>query len=465
MAAPEIAFAAYPGGARDGRSIHRRRDRARRRRGAVRSARLRLGHGLARAPCRSGRSQGASRLHRGRRLRPAVARAVDGRRHRHQRQDLVLALDRAGARALRSPRSRRRHARQRLRRRAATVAQHDARCLRAARAAREVHARWRRGRGDGSVVARSRPGPRQWRRIRRRAVHEPHARSPRLPRHDGARTAQPRRGSCMARPARGGHQRRRCVRTHADRQCARASSRSASRTARMAPTSPRRRSQTVPAGLAIRVGTPHGAGAGQPVSSAAFQRAEPARRPRRAARKRAWSSSPRWTRWRTSRRRRVAWSDSVADSAPLVVVDYAHTPDALEKVLRRCARRSQRAWPAGLRVRVRRRPRSRQAGADGQRRRALADSVIVTNDNPRSEDPQRDRRRDRRRAATSPAAWAVELDRAARDRARDRRRTCGRRRAVRRQGHEDYQETHGERVPFSDRARRRAQRLPRRSGA
>ena len=68
----------------------------------------------------------------------SVARAVDGRRHRHQRQDVVLALDRAGARRAAG-------AARRSSARSATASsarcsrgQHDARRLRAARAARAV---------------------------------------------------------------------------------------------------------------------------------------------------------------------------------------------------------------------------------------------------------------------------------------------------------------------------------------
>ena len=55
--------------------------------------------------------------------------------------------------------------------------------------------------------------------------------------------------------------------------------------------------------------------------------------------------------------------------------------------------------PAGRRVRRRRRPRPRQAAADGRDRRGKADRVIVTDDNPRSEDPPRSAPRSWRRAA------------------------------------------------------------------
>lgn len=136
------------------------------------------------------------------------------------------------------------------------------------------------------------------------------------------------------------------------------------------------------------------------------------------------------------------------DHAPLVVVDYAHSPDALEKVL--ATLRATAAARGGRLVCVfgcggDRDPGKRpQMGAIAAR---LADAVVVTSDNPRSEDPRAIIAQILAGMASSPA---VEPDRAAAidaaiaaAAARDVILLAGK-------GHEPYQEIAGVRIPFSD---------------
>ena len=137
-----------------------------------------------------------------------------------------------------------------------------------------------------------------------------------------------------------------------------------------------------------------------------------------------------------------------APGKPLVVVDYAHTPDALEKVLQ--ALRPVAKARSGALVAV--------FGAGGDRDPAkrplmgeiasrLADRVWLTSDNPRSEEPQAILAAIR---AGVSATHELEPDRAAaiaraigRAAARDGVLIAGK-------GHESYQEIAGKRLPFSD---------------
>ena len=73
-----------------------------------------------------------------------------------------------------------------------------------------------------------------------------------------------------------------------------------------------------------------------------------------------------------------------------VYVDYAHTPDAVEAAI--AALRPHVDGPADHRDRRRRRPRRGQARPMGEVAARLSDVVIVTDDNPRSEDPAAIRR-------------------------------------------------------------------------
>jgi UDP-N-acetylmuramoyl-L-alanyl-D-glutamate--2,6-diaminopimelate ligase len=134
--------------------------------------------------------------------------------------------------------------------------------------------------------------------------------------------------------------------------------------------------------------------------------------------------------------------------APLVVIDYAHTPDALEQVLR--ALRPVAEGRGGRLVAV--------FGAGGDRDRGkrapmgavasrLADRVVLTSDNPRSEDPREILRDieagvdvphwvepDRARAIASAVAQAADADVV----------------LLAGKGHEATQEIAGRRLPFSD---------------
>ncbi|QXZ09374.1 UDP-N-acetylmuramoyl-L-alanyl-D-glutamate--2,6-diaminopimelate ligase [Comamonas sp. Y33R10-2] len=137
---------------------------------------------------------------------------------------------------------------------------------------------------------------------------------------------------------------------------------------------------------------------------------------------------------------------------PLVAVDYAHTPDALEKALRAlqpaAQQRQGKLWCVfgcgGDRDNSKR-------PLMGQAAQANADSVLVTSDNPRSEHPETII--EQILSGMQPgAALHVKADRGAaiahaiaHADAQDVVLIAGK-------GHEDYQETNGARQPFSDMA-------------
>ncbi len=137
--------------------------------------------------------------------------------------------------------------------------------------------------------------------------------------------------------------------------------------------------------------------------------------------------------------------------APLVVVDYAHSPDALEQVLRALrpavadGRELVCVFGCGGDRDAGKRPEMGRVAA------TLADRVIVTTDNPRSEDP----------AAIASAIvhgvretnnrrWTVDLDRATAINAAISGARTGDVVLVAGKGHEEYQEANGVRTPFSD---------------
>ena len=138
---------------------------------------------------------------------------------------------------------------------------------------------------------------------------------------------------------------------------------------------------------------------------------------------------------------------------PLVVVDYAHTPDALEKILQ-----ALRPHATGRLVCV--------FGCGGDRDRgkrplmakvaeALADHVLVTDDNPRSEAPSaifddiRPGFSHPEQARFVSGRGAAIAEAIAQAQAGDVVVLAGK-------GHEDYQEIQGERQPFSDIAQAQA---------
>lgn len=134
---------------------------------------------------------------------------------------------------------------------------------------------------------------------------------------------------------------------------------------------------------------------------------------------------------------------------PTVIVDYAHTPDALEKVLQTLREVTK---PVGGKVIC-------VFGCGGDRDRGkrplmgtiasrLADECIITSDNPRSESPK---------AISDAIMFGVEGDayQIIEDRAHAIAHAVGTARAedtvlIAGKGHEDYQEINGVKHPFSD---------------
>jgi UDP-N-acetylmuramoyl-L-alanyl-D-glutamate--2,6-diaminopimelate ligase len=139
------------------------------------------------------------------------------------------------------------------------------------------------------------------------------------------------------------------------------------------------------------------------------------------------------------------------DAHPLVVVDYAHTPDALEKVLATLREivsggRLICVFGCGGNRDKGKRPLMGQAAAKG------ANEIWITSDNPRNEDPRNII--DDILAGTSGAKVnsQVHVDP---DRARAIFEAIGGAHQgdvvlIAGKGHEDYQEIAGERLPFSD---------------
>jgi len=142
-----------------------------------------------------------------------------------------------------------------------------------------------------------------------------------------------------------------------------------------------------------------------------------------------------------------------ASGRPLVVVDYAHTPDALAKVLE-----SLRPHTAAELVCVFGCGGERDPGKRplmGELAERLADRVVLTDDNPRGEDGQAiiD---DILAGCREPARVTVLRDRAEAIRHAVRGAGAGDLVVIAGKGHEDHQQIGERRLPFSDTAHARA---------
>jgi UDP-N-acetylmuramoyl-L-alanyl-D-glutamate--2,6-diaminopimelate ligase len=138
-----------------------------------------------------------------------------------------------------------------------------------------------------------------------------------------------------------------------------------------------------------------------------------------------------------------------------VLVDYAHTPDALGNALGAARELARRRRPRDRGVRMRRRSRSRQASTDGRDRSRLADRTYVTTDNSRSEEPAAIIGEIVAGIPTAPESTGgdviIEADRAAAIRAAIDAARTGDVVIVAGKGHETGQTAHGETMPFDDR--------------
>jgi UDP-N-acetylmuramoyl-L-alanyl-D-glutamate--2,6-diaminopimelate ligase len=132
---------------------------------------------------------------------------------------------------------------------------------------------------------------------------------------------------------------------------------------------------------------------------------------------------------------------------PLAIVDYAHTPDALAKALQaarlHCRGKLRVVFGCGGDRDAGKRPQMGRVAAE------LADDVIVTDDNPRTEDPARIVA-DIVAGMLKPAAALVEHDRARAIQIALRRCGPGDVVLVAGKGHEDYQIYGTARRPFRD---------------
>ena len=136
-----------------------------------------------------------------------------------------------------------------------------------------------------------------------------------------------------------------------------------------------------------------------------------------------------------------------SDGLPLVVVDYAHTPDALEQTLASLRAHTPRrlvcVFGCGGDRDAGKRP---QMGAIAER---LADALVITDDNPRSEDGDSIVAQVRA-GLREPARATIERDRAKAIARGIALAAAGDTVLIAGKGHETYQEVGARRLPFDD---------------
>ena len=228
----------------------------------------------------------------------------------------------------------------------------------------QPHARGRRPRlRDGGLLARAGPAPGRRDPLRAGAVHQPDPGPPRLPRRHGG--LLPRQAPALRRAGAGsvGRQRRRRLRAAAGRGIRVPDLLRRGRRRRLL--RPRRLLRRLRREL--HCDRPRGGDGGADAAARPLQRRQRAGGLRR--RDAPWESTrtrppPGWP-----GRARVPGRFEPIDEGQgfAVLVDYAHTPDSLENVLRR--RPAADRGPGDRGLRRRRRPRPRQAAEDGAGRR------------------------------------------------------------------------------------------------
>ncbi len=137
----------------------------------------------------------------------------------------------------------------------------------------------------------------------------------------------------------------------------------------------------------------------------------------------------------------------VAGHDVIAVIDYAHTPDALEKALlavrEHCSGKLWCVFGCGGNRDRGKRPRMAAIAEQG------ADSLVLTSDNPRNEDPLQILA-EMQAGLLNPAAALVQAGRAEAIAAALTQAAAGDVVLIAGKGHESYQEIEGQKLPFSD---------------